>query len=119
MRRFLMATILVAGCTEEKPREATASIQTSSVDKWMGLWIGPEGTSLTLSKSGERYAIKMQTLDGPNEFVGQSKGDAIQFVRNDQVESIRATDGKGTGMKWLAEKTNCLAIKVGEGFCRE
>jgi hypothetical protein len=32
---------------------------------------------------------------------------------------LRATDGAGTGMKWLADKTDCLVVAPGEGFCRK
>jgi hypothetical protein len=40
-------------------------------------------------------------------------------VRDGTTETIRATDGAGTGMKWLANKTDCLVVTVGsEGFCR-
>jgi hypothetical protein len=56
---------------------------------WVGRWPGPEGTWLDIS-----------VADG---------------VR----ESLRATDGAGTGMKWLAGKTTCLVVRPGEGFCRD
>ena len=35
------------------------------------------------------------------------------------TETIIATSGKGTGMKWLADKHDCLVIKPGEGYCRD
>jgi len=36
-----------------------------------------------------------------------------------KTETIRATDGAGTGMKWLADRKDCLVVTVGsEGFCR-
>jgi hypothetical protein len=35
------------------------------------------------------------------------------------MESIRATDGPATGMKWLSDKSNCLTIRSGEGYCRD
>jgi len=35
------------------------------------------------------------------------------------TESIRATDGEQTGMKWLREKANCLTVRSGEGYCRD
>ena len=40
-------------------------------------------------------------------------------MRDGRAESIAATTGDETGMKWLAGKTNCLTIKVGEGYCRD
>lgn len=35
------------------------------------------------------------------------------------LETIRATNGPGTGMKWLADKRNCFVIRPGEGFGRD
>ena len=39
-------------------------------------------------------------------------------VSTGKQEKIYATNGIGTGMKWLADKNDCLAIRPGEGFCR-
>jgi hypothetical protein len=43
----------------------------------------------------------------------------IEFVRGGNTEVIHATDGVGTGMKWLVDKNNCLVVRPGEGFCRD
>jgi len=88
-------------------------------DAWIGKWIGPEGTFLEISGGRGSYRLIIQNLDGPRTFEGKAKGDHIEFERDDKVESIRSTDGGGTGMKWLATKENCLVIKLGEGFCRD
>ena len=48
-----------------------------------------------------------------------SAGSQIQFDRNGQQESIRATNGTETGMKWLSNKKDCLTIRPGEGYCRD
>jgi hypothetical protein len=34
-------------------------------------------------------------------------------------EVIRATNGNGTGMKWLVGKADCLTVRVGEGYCKD
>jgi hypothetical protein len=88
-------------------------------DAWVGRWIGPEGTYLLLSGRGDRYEVKIQSLDGANTYEGVVAGDGIEFKRDGKVERIRAGSGKETGMKWLLEKTDCLIIKEGEGFCRK
>lgn len=91
----------------------------SSTDGWVGRWPGVEGTYLDLSRNGDKYVVEIANLDGPKTYQGISAGDHIEFRRGGKAESIRATDGKGTGMKWLLDQTNCLVVTVGsEGFCR-
>jgi hypothetical protein len=43
----------------------------------------------------------------------------VQFERAGRPEVLRHTDGEATGMKWLADKTNCLTINPGDGYCRD
>lgn len=52
-------------------------------------------------------------------FEGQSAGDGITFERDSVSETIRAGTGAETGMKWLQEKSNCLVVRPGEGYCRD
>lgn len=61
----------------------------------------------------------MRNLDGPRTFTGKEVGDHIQFTRDGREQSLSVTDGDGTGMKWLAGKSDCLVIKPGEGFCSD
>lgn len=107
---------VVAAVVESPEVPATPAPAT---DAWLGKWIGPEGTFLELGKMETGYAITIQSLDGPTHFDGTSAADQIEFTRNGQIESIRASNGAETGMKWLAEKKDCLTIKPGEGFCRD
>jgi hypothetical protein len=100
----------------EAPAEPNAGRPT---DAWLGKWIGPEGTYLLLSGNGDKYAVKIQSLDGPATYQGVAHGDGIQFERQGTTESIHAGSGEQTGMKWLLEKKNCLIVKTGEGFCRD
>jgi hypothetical protein len=58
-------------------------------------------------------------LDGPRTFAATLRGNGLSFERNGIEENLRATDGKGTGMKWLEGKKDCLAVRPGEGFCRD
>jgi hypothetical protein len=73
---------------------------------------------LEISGAGGRYELTIADLDGPRSFRGQAQEDGIVFERNGVREVIRTTDGVGTGMKWLVDRSNCLVIAPGEGFCR-
>jgi hypothetical protein len=90
-----------------------------ATDQWVGQWNGPEGTFLALSSGGGQYEVTIRNLDGPRAFAGTTVGDRIEFERDGVKESIRATNGAETGMKWLAEKKNCLTVRTGEGYCRD
>ena len=117
--------LLVTGCDGRKAGSAQVAASSPSTnsapvaDKWLGKWSGPEGTSLQLVGSNGKYEITIQNLDGPRTFQGQAVGNHIEFERNGVKESLRATNGVETGMKWLSEKSNCLTVRAGEGYCRE
>lgn len=124
----ITAVLCIAGCGERReptaspPTQPPATAQASAQDSmnaWLGQWNGPEGTFLSLSKADGGYAITIQSLDGPSKYLGRAVQDRIEFERNGKIESIRATDGQATGMKWLLDKKNCLTIQTGEGFCRD
>ncbi len=95
-----------------------AETSDSSLSRWLGKWLGPEGTFLELSKDGRKFVVKINSLDGPAIYKGTGMGDHIEFQRNGKTESIRAGNGQDTGMKWLLNEKNCIFIKKGEGFCR-
>jgi hypothetical protein len=101
---------------KNKPPPPPARI---GAESWLGRWTGPEGTFLQVTRSGDRYEVTIRDLDGPKTYPGNAAGDHLEFVRNGHLESIRATNGQETGMKWLLEKQNCLTIRSGEGFCRD
>jgi ABC-type Fe3+-hydroxamate transport system substrate-binding protein len=88
-------------------------------DGWIGQWPGVEGTYLTIEAGTPgAYKLTIADLDGPKVYTGAANGATITFERNGVTETIKAGDGKATGMKWLTEKSDCLVIKSGEGFCR-
>ncbi|WP_299696511.1 hypothetical protein [Hydrocarboniphaga sp.] len=111
---LIAAVMLLAACDGQHDAPATAEIP----QRWLGQWTGPEGTLLWLSENGAGYTVKIQSLDGPATYQGDGVGDHIEFQRDGKTETIRATGGKETGMKWLMDKRDCLTIKQGEGFCR-
>ncbi len=117
----------LGGCERQKQAEENKTAPTPErkaaggnavTDQWLGQWNGPEGTFLLLFKNGDKYAVKINSLDGPATYEGIAMGDHIEFQRDGKTESIRAGSGKHTGMKWLLGEKNCLVIKTGEGFCR-
>lgn len=119
---LLACLILVASCSDgpaETPSPAVAIPTVTGPDKMLGQWDGPEGTFLQLAGASGKYAITIRNLDGPRAFQGQGTSEGIVFERDGKAETIRLTDGAGTGMKWLAEKKNCIVIRMGEGYCRD
>lgn len=94
------------------------SASPASPDRWLGKWIGPEGTYLQLEQANGSYRLLIHSLDGSRTFTGHAAADRLLFTRDGVEESLRAGTGQETGMKWLLEKTNCLVIRTGEGFCR-
>jgi hypothetical protein len=111
---------LVAGTSSASPStEIPPAGGSVPAEKWLGKWNGPEGTFLLLSRNGNRYLVKIQSLDGLDGYEGVATADGIRFTRNGKTESIHAGNGEDAGMKWLLDKKNCLIIKYGEGFCRD
>ena len=100
------------------PNSSVASSD-AATDRWLGQWNGPEGTFLRLDGGKGRYEITIQNLDGPRTYHGSAAGAQVQFERDGTKEIIRATSGAETGMKWLTDKSDCLTIRPGEGYCRD
>lgn len=124
-------TLALVGCeraptsepTPAAPTPVSSSPVTATPDPaqaWLGRWNGPEGTYLQVASSGGgRYELRIKDLDAERTFQATSKDGGLQFERDGKAESIRATDGDATGMKWLAGKSTCLTVHVGEGYCRD
>jgi len=108
-----------ADSTSVLPTSAPKNQPTALVDSWRGRWLGPEGTFLEIEGGDGVYQLTIANLDGPRQFNGKAQEDRIVFQRDGNTASIHATNGVGTGMKWLREKENCLVIEQSEGFCRD
>ena len=132
---LLVTTLALCACSPKPTNDASAtsvaeavaisaasedasSTVTTDVSGYVGKWTGPEGTFLTITRSGDGFKVTVQNLDGPRDFTGKAIPEGIQFVRDGTPFVIHAGDGKATGMKWLADKTNCLIVTTGEGYCR-
>jgi hypothetical protein len=98
---------------------SSGTIMAPVTDKWLGKWQGPEGTFLQLEGTNGMYKITIQNLDGPSRFNGVAAGNQIVFERDGVKEFLHASDGMETGMKWLSDKSNCLTVRAGEGYCRD
>jgi len=138
MRALTLAVLVLhlAACTREgaddpaisaqaTPTDAGVAIDTaetvdiSVTDAWLGEWPGPEGTMLTIAGGQGAYRVTVRDLDAPRSFDGTAVPNGIAFERDGVLETITATDGAGTGMKWLMDKRDCLVIRQSEGFCRD
>ncbi|WP_277374000.1 hypothetical protein [Pseudomonas sp. AA-38] len=111
-----LAVLMACAACSSTPERTTAGAVT---DGWLGRWNGPEGTYLEITGTPDDYRLTIANLDGPRRFVGRAQGAKIVFVRDGVVESLTASDGEATGMKWLLDKHNCLTVRSGEGYCRD
>lgn len=118
---------ITVGCTRDKPQSmADASGQgetpessVAKADAWIGRWNGPEGTYLHAAGTVGVYEITIMDLDRARTFKASAAGEHIEFERDGTMETLRPSDGNETGMKWLAGKTDCFTVKLGEGYCRD
>lgn len=131
--RFIASLLLAATClsvacggpsNSPAPPSQTAPVSPPpqgvvETDKWAGKWNGPEGTFVDIAGANGTYQVVISNLDGPRTFKGAADGNRITFDRDGIRESLRAGSGAETGMKWLSEKTDCLVVKPGEGYCRK
>lgn len=119
LRIACLAGLVLAGCGESAAPPDARSETAVPTDAWVGQWNGPEGTFLKIEGAHGAYDVTVRNLDGPRTFKGTADGDGIRFERDGQAVVLRATQGEGTGMKWLADKHDCLAVAPGEGWCRD
>lgn len=133
----LAALLLIAACAKPAPENvAVGNIADpditevtddsgggegpTAVADWNGKWIGVEGLVLVIAPgaTADTRKLKITLMDGTNDYVGKVDNDQIEFTRDGKMETIHAGTGSETGLKYLADKDDCLIIKPGEGFCR-
>lgn len=113
-----LAGMLVCACSRTEPPAPPPPVP-PSYGHWIGQWAGPEGTTLTVTRTGDIYTVSIRDLDRSTTYRAEPVMDGLQFERRGQIELLHATDGAGTGMKWLADRHDCLTVNTGEGFCRD
>jgi len=125
-RAFIFPSILLllTACNDKatpSTSNAAASVAATTIatDTWIGKWNGPEGTFIEIAGDKGNYKITIQDLDGPKQFQGRNNGNEISFERNGTTEVIQPSNGTDTGMKWLDGKSDCLRVRLGEGWCRD
>ena len=90
-------------------------------DALLGHWTGVEGMVLDVAKGDQpgRYQLTMQwSLDDHGTYAGRGDGTTIGFEREGRTEILRPGTGEETGLKWLADKRDCVVVKESEGYCR-
>ncbi|WP_457417674.1 hypothetical protein [Roseateles sp. P5_E7] len=127
MPLLTIATALSA-CSRTEPPPAAPPVQAApamaaastseDAGPWVGRWQGPEGTFLDIAGGPGTYRVTVQNLDGPRSFDAKAGSATLTFVRDGVIETVRPGNGVDTGMKWLADKRDCLIVKAGEGYCR-
>lgn len=117
MKKWLLPLVIlplfVAACDQKT--------QSAQADEWLGHWTGVEGTYLDLARNDDTggYTVTIADLDGPRTFDAKSNADGIAFDRDGKTLIIKSGNGEDTGMKWLADKQNCLVVDSNEGYCRD
>ena len=88
---------------------------------WAGKWTGVEGMYVNIAVADPgRYKLDMQSdLDTKGSYDGEDGTDGIKFRRGEEELVLRRGSGDDTGLKYLADKTDCLVVKPGEGYCRD
>lgn len=84
-----------------------------------GHWTGVEGTALDIAQDGDRYTVTITNLDGPRSFPAAQTRTGLAFTRDGETFTIRPGTGAETGMKWLADKKDCVIVAPHEGYCRD
>lgn len=102
------------------PVASTIKAYTHKYQDWSGTWIGVEGmyVKITPLETGPYSLIMQSDLDTLGTYEGNDSEQGIEFTRDGKVLTLRAGSGAEIDLKHLAEKTDCLVVKSGEGYCR-
>lgn len=104
----------------QAPAPALPPPSPAATDAWLGKWVGVEGLVLEIAKGTApgRYALAVTLMDGTQRYEGSAAPGGIAFMRDGKAMLIHRAKGSETGLKWLADKQDCVMIVAGEGFCR-
>ena len=71
---------------------------------------------------GRAYELDMRWgLDDEmtGRFQAIQTSESIAFERGGETLVLKSATGEETGMKWLADKSDCVMVSVGEGYCKD
>ena len=108
--------------TSPSPATPADAAGTARVEAdYLGRWTGVEGMYLVVaSKPSGGVTLDMQwDLDNKGMFDGSVTAEGLRFMRNGVAEIAVHTNGAATGLKYLADKKDCLTVKPSEGYCRD
>lgn len=106
---LFIACLLLAAC-QPAPKDPDIT----------GRWLGPEGTYMEITQNvPNAYKIAIKDLDGVTVYDAIPAPGGIQFTRGDMIHTLHRGTGQQTGMKWLADKKDCMIVVTGEGYCRD
>jgi hypothetical protein len=110
-----------ATSNESAPAPAGPAPATIDSASWAGKWTGPEGMYLTVTPGSDgKITLEMQSdLDTKATYKGTATADGISFKRGEETLTLKQSTGDQTGLKYLADKKDCLMVKSGEGYCRD
>ncbi|MES2754968.1 MAG: hypothetical protein V4659_09920 [Pseudomonadota bacterium] len=88
---------------------------------YVGRWTGVEGMVLdvTAKIAGGVHIENQWDLDHKGSFDGWATPAGLSFVRDGATVTAKRSDGRATGLKYLAGKKDCLTVMPGEGYCRD
>ena len=66
-----------------------------------------------------KFTLLMDEGQGQTRYEGTADGPVIRFTRNGKDATLRAVSGEETGLKWLADRKDCLMVEPAVGFCRD
>ncbi len=103
------------------PTPSATATPLADATRYRGRWTGVEGMYLVISDSTPgTVQLEMQyDLDNKGSFPGTVTPEGIRFERGSEALILRPSDGAATGLKWLADKRDCLTVASGEGYCRD
>ncbi|HEY8190932.1 MAG TPA: hypothetical protein VIG74_00805 [Alphaproteobacteria bacterium] len=106
---FLLTLLILTACSPH-------SLEHNSLP---GHWTGVEGTALDIASAENGFTVTITNLDGPRSFPAAPTPAGIAFTRDGENLTIRPGTGADTGMKWLADKKDCVTVAPHEGYCRD
>lgn len=115
-----VATASPAGSPGASPA-ANPNAPTANAASFEGVWPGPDGSSMNITKTGDKFRIEITGRDKKvASYEGTAKGETLEFKRGDKAETAKLATPEETGLKWAGGEKSCVLINKGsEGYCRK